>query len=157
MSQLSIPMSGFVPGKPDQTPMQFAGQKLASISVMKMLLAKKLSVHCLKQVFWPIFRMLPGLAIHSRPPSIFRSAQLRALETGRMMLRATNTGMTAIIDTDGSVLKTLEPFTRDVLRGEVRAYQGGTPYVRWGNWPVILWSVLVLLTIGIGCRRHNRN
>ena len=157
MSQLSIPMSGFVPGKPDQTPMLFAGQKLA-VNI------------CYEDAFGEeIIRALPEAGVLANisnvawfgdsfaPAQHLQIAQLRALETGRMMLRATNTGMTAIIDTDGSVLKTLEPFTRDVLRGEVRAYQGSTPYVRWGNWPVILWSVLVLLTIGIGCRRHNRN
>ena len=71
-------------------------------------------------------------------------ARMRALETGRMMLRATNTGMTAIIGADGAVQAALPPFTRAALTGEVRAYAGSTPYVRWGNWPVVTVSLLLL-------------
>ena len=61
-----------------------------------------------------------------------------------MMLRATNTGMTAIIDADGSVRGTLPAFTRGALVGEVRAYTGSTPYVRWGNWPAVTLSLVLL-------------
>jgi len=50
------------------------------------------------------------------------------------MLRATNTGMTAIVNADGQVQAALEPFTMGVLKGEVRAYNGMTPYARFGNW-----------------------
>jgi apolipoprotein N-acyltransferase len=70
---------------------------------------------------------------------------MRALETGRMMLSATNTGMTAIIDADGAIQSTLPPFTRAALTGEVRAYAGSTPYARWGNWPAIAAAFLLLL------------
>ena len=69
---------------------------------------------------------------------------MRALETGRMMLRATNTGMTAIINADGTLQASLEPFTRAALNGEVRAYAGSTPYVRWGNAPTVIASLLLL-------------
>jgi len=60
------------------------------------------------------------------------------------MLRATNTGMTAIVGADGLVQGALKPFTRAALRGEVRAYAGATPYVRWGNWPVIVIALLLI-------------
>lgn len=155
MSQLSIPMSGFLPGEPDQIPMQFTGQKLA-VNI------------CYEDAFGEeIIRSLPEAGILANisnvawfgdsfaPAQHLQIAQLRALETGRMMLRATNTGMTAIIDTDGSVLGTLEPFTRGVLRGEVRAYQDSTPYVTWGNWPTILFSFLmVVIVLILGFRKN---
>ena len=74
---------------------------------------------------------------------------MRAIETGRMMLRATNTGMTAIVDVDGRVRSVLPPFTRGALVGEVRGYSGSTPYVRSGNWPIIgLALLLIVLTSG---------
>jgi apolipoprotein N-acyltransferase len=84
------------------------------------------------------------------PAQHLQIAQIRALETGRMMLRATNTGMTAIIDTDGQVLSALKPFTRGALHAEVQGYAGATPYVRWGNWPAI---VLALLLVAFTRRR----
>ena len=61
-----------------------------------------------------------------------------------MMLRATNTGMTAIVGADGRVQAALKPFTRGALRGEVRAYAGSTPYVRWGNRAAIVGALLLI-------------
>jgi apolipoprotein N-acyltransferase len=60
------------------------------------------------------------------------------------MLRATNTGMTAAIDSRGRVTQRLPPFTEGALVTEVQAYAGATPYVRLGNWPVICACVLTL-------------
>ena len=71
-------------------------------------------------------------------PQHLQIARLRAAETGRPMLRATNTGMTAIVDARGDVSAVLPPFTTGVLTGEVRAYTGITPYARFGNWPALL-------------------
>lgn len=60
-------------------------------------------------------------------------SQMRALETGRMMLRATNTGVTSIIGHDGRVLQMLPQHEEGVLTGTVQGYSGSTPYVLWGN------------------------
>lgn len=78
-------------------------------------------------------------------------AQARALETARMMLRATNTGATAIINPDGSLQAHAPHFTTMSLEGQAQGYTGTTPYVRWGNWPVLLLlfgSVLILWARG---------
>jgi apolipoprotein N-acyltransferase len=58
---------------------------------------------------------------------------MRALETGRMMLRATNTGVTAIIGRSGRILQMLPQHEESLLTGLVQGYAGSTPYVRWGN------------------------
>jgi apolipoprotein N-acyltransferase len=60
-------------------------------------------------------------------------SQMRALETGRMMLRATNTGVTSIIAADGRVLQMLPQHEEGALTGMAQGYSGSTPYVRWGN------------------------
>ncbi len=74
-------------------------------------------------------------------------SQARALETGRMMLRATNTGATAIIDPHGHVLAHAPHDTKTTLNGKAQGYTGTTPYVVWGNWPfiIIAFSALALL------------
>ncbi|TEA69235.1 apolipoprotein N-acyltransferase [Pollutimonas harenae] len=72
-------------------------------------------------------------------------SRMRALETARPMLRATNTGMTAAINPKGVVRAALEPMSKGVLDVEVQGMAGLTPYVRWGNTPVLLWSSLLLL------------
>lgn len=71
-------------------------------------------------------------------------SQLRALESGRMMLRATNTGVTSIIGKDGKLLQQLPQHQEGVLKGMVQGYEGATPYVRWGNAAVMLLMVLML-------------
>ncbi len=59
---------------------------------------------------------------------------MRALETGRSMLRATNTGMTAAIGRDGSRARSACRSSRaDALDVEVHGYSGATPYVRFGD------------------------
>lgn len=71
-------------------------------------------------------------------------SRMRALETARPMLRATNTGMTAAIDPDGSVRAMLDAHVKGVLDVEVQGTTGLTPYVRWGNIPVLVWSLLLV-------------
>lgn len=151
LAMASIPMSDFTPGAKQQAPMSIAGQKVA-VNI------------CYEDAFGEeIIRALPDATLlvnlsnvawfgdSLAPAQHLQIAQLRALETGRMMLRATNTGMTAIVGADGRVQSALKPFTRAALRGEVQGYEGVTPYVRWGNWPAISFA---LLLSAFFCRRN---
>ena len=64
------------------------------------------------------------------------------------MPRATNTGVTAIIGPDGQIVASAAEFATTKVTGEVRGYQGSTPYVRWGNYAFLAVSVLMML-IGV--------
>ena len=78
-------------------------------------------------------------------------SRMRTLELQRPMLRATNTGATAVIDHRGRVAAALPPFTRGVLTAEVQGREGRTPYAAWvgatGLWSVmaVAWALLLLL------------
>lgn len=74
-------------------------------------------------------------------------SQTRALETGRMMLRATNTGATAAIDQHGVVFAHAPHFSETTLNIKAQNFTGATPYVRWGNWPFIVLSFAVIFTL----------
>ncbi len=65
-------------------------------------------------------------------------ARMRAAEVRRWQLRATNTGITAIIDPFGEVTAQLPQFEPGVLRGTATGRTGSTPYILWGNWAVVL-------------------
>jgi len=64
-------------------------------------------------------------------------ARMRALETGREMIRATNTGVSAIIGADGGLRRMGPLFEAAVLTATVQPYQGTTPYGRAGDWPLV--------------------
>jgi apolipoprotein N-acyltransferase len=71
-------------------------------------------------------------------------ARMRSLETGRPMLRATNTGTTAAIDAQGRVIGRLAPYTIGSLDVTVQGTSGNTPYVTSGNNTVLAVSLLLL-------------
>ncbi|MBM6549689.1 apolipoprotein N-acyltransferase [Marinomonas ostreistagni] len=72
-------------------------------------------------------------------------AQFRAKESGRYMIRATNNGVTAIINERGEIEQRLPQFTQAVLNAEVKGMQGNTPYVLYGN--LGLWLLLAAMAM----------
>ncbi len=152
---LHIPLSDFARGGIDQRPLAVGGQRVAANI-------------CYEDAFGEeIIRQLPEASVlinvsnlawfgdSLAPWQHAQMSQMRALETGRMMLRATNTGVTAIIDAHGRMLAHLPLFTAGSLKGEIQAYAGSTPYVRWGNAPVLaFWGVLVAGLLGVALRQR---
>lgn len=80
-------------------------------------------------------------------PQHLQISQMRSLETGRPMLRATNTGATAVIDEKGNILARLSPYTQGEIGMTIQGRRGATPYIRFGNLPVLI-AALVFLAIG---------
>ncbi len=141
---LKIPLSDFSRGGLDQQPMNIAGQRVA-INI------------CYEDVFGEeIILQLPQATLLVNvsndawfgrsigPQQHLQISQMRAIETGRYMLRATNTGVTAIIDERGRVLQTIEIFTTAALHGWAQGFSGATPYVRIGNSLVLALAGLIL-------------
>jgi apolipoprotein N-acyltransferase len=90
-------------------------------------------------------------------PQHVQISQMRSLETGRPMLRATNTGMTAVIDERGRISAQLPSYTRGSLAVTVQGTRGATPYTRLGNsLPVGLASILFLMLLLAGVRKSRR-
>ena len=84
-------------------------------------------------------------------------SRLRALEFQLPVIRATNTGATAVIDHRGRVTAQLPAFTEGVLDGQVQARHGLTPYARWasqaGLWPLIAVGAAVVMAFVLSARR----
>ncbi len=77
------------------------------------------------------------------PHQHFQMARLRAIENGKPLLRATNDGVTAVIDARGQVTAQLPQFEPGVLRAAVLPQQGATPFNRYRSLPVILVCTLL--------------
>ena len=73
------------------------------------------------------------------------SSRLRAAETARELLRVASTGVTAIIDADGTIRASTPQFASAILVGEVQPREGVTPYARFGEWTFALFLLLILM------------
>lgn len=89
-----------------------------------------------------------------QPYQHMQIARLRALETGRYLLRATNTGVSGIVDHKGQVISTIPAYEQGVVTGEIKILKGTTPYVKYGNWLVVGSISLLLLLIYLFVRRN---
>jgi apolipoprotein N-acyltransferase len=81
------------------------------------------------------------------PLQHLQMAQFRALEVGRYLIRATNNGVSAIVDHKGHILQKTEQFKLQVLTGQAKKMTGETPYFRYGSSPLLLFCAAILLAI----------
>src|SRR3569623_1953467 len=88
------------------------------------------------------------------PQQHLQMARMRALEAGRPLLRATNTGMTAVVDERGRLQSVAPQFAVYALHDRVQPMQGLTPYARFGNWPVISTVFVMLISAALLMRRR---
>jgi apolipoprotein N-acyltransferase len=150
---LRLPYTDGVPGDARQPLLELAGERIA-VTI------------CYEDVFGA--EQLPYLADATllvnvsndawygdsiAPHQHLQIARLRAAEAGRFLLRATNTGVTAVIDPRGQVVARVPQFEAAVLEAEVRGYTGTTPYARWGNYPVVTAAALAALAAALSRRR----
>jgi apolipoprotein N-acyltransferase len=72
-------------------------------------------------------------------------ARFRAREMERPMIRSSNNGLSSLLDWRGTVDAVAPQFTRAVIEGSVQPRTGTTPYVQFGDYPALLFSLLLLL------------
>ncbi len=148
VNRFNIPIADFSPG--DQTlPVLQADDFKIGISI------------CYEDAFGnEVIRAMPGADIlvnisndawfgdSIAPHQHLQIARMRAQETGRYLLRATNTGITAIIDSKGSIKSRISQFAPGSLADDVVLYRGHTPYSLVGNYPVISFCLVIVFLAG---------
>ncbi|GGY18211.1 apolipoprotein N-acyltransferase [Paludibacterium paludis] len=153
---MNMPLADFTPGGQSQTPLALAGQKIAFNVCYEDGFGEEL-IGSAKNA--TVLANVSNLAWFGRSNAASQQLQLsqaRSMETGRYMLRATNTGMTAIIRPDGEVGSIAAPFTEQILTGYAQGRTGMTPYMKTGNLPVIAGCALLfagMLALGVRRRR----
>jgi apolipoprotein N-acyltransferase len=142
---LRIPMSNFSAGQNNKPILVAAGQQIG-VSI------------CYEDAFgeeiidaFPEASLLVNISNDAwfgdsfAPHQHLQMARMRSLETGRYMLRATNTGISAIINEKGKILLQSPQFKPHALSGKVALFESTTPYAEYGNYPVLIFSVLLLV------------
>lgn len=140
-----LPMSRNRSGPPDQPPIKVNDQAV-SVSI------------CYEVVYPDLVRRAaesPALLLTVSNDTWFgasigpwqhlQMARMRALENGRSMVRATNNGVTAVIDHRGGIQATLPQFQSGILRQDVELRSGETPFYQYGSWPVLIVSIFMLI------------
>lgn len=154
MDVLGTPYSDFLFGSKTQPP-QKLGAETIGLSI------------CFEDVFGNEFRQLAktsSLLMNATNDAWFghspaaeqhlQIARLRALETGREILRASNTGRSAIISAEGEINASAGFYTTELLRGSAQPRSGLTPYVRWGDAP--LWGLSLMLLLFLTWEHRRR-
>jgi apolipoprotein N-acyltransferase len=146
----NLPMSDFSSGGM-QAPLSVAGQQAAISICYEIIFGEEVRANIAEATLLVNVSNDAWFGRSLAPPQHFEMARMRALETGRPLLRATNTGITAFVDHRGRVQQQAPTFSVQALTGSVQPMTGVTPYVRYGNTPVM---ALVLTVLGIGARRR---
>ncbi|MFZ6770970.1 apolipoprotein N-acyltransferase [Undibacterium sp. Di26W] len=157
---MAIPMGEFSTAGPIQPAMKVGGQLVMPNICYEDLFGEEIAAQLLSQYAAgeptaSILLNVSNLAWYGDSfaiPQHLQISRMRVLETGRPMLRATNTGATAVIVPGGKVVAQLPANTKGVLTAKVQGYQGMTPYILLGNWGVIGLMVLSVL-LGFMLRR----
>lgn len=88
------------------------------------------------------------------PLQHFDMARMRAIETGRYVIRSTNNGVSGIINPKGGIELKGGRFTQESLQGEVVRMKGITPFMLWQSWPVVLLILLMLTCSAMSKKRY---
>jgi apolipoprotein N-acyltransferase len=143
LAVLKIPMSDFTSGEPRQPPLEAAGvpfgvaicyEDLFGAEVIDALPAARVLLNVSNDAWF-------GRSFAA--DQHLQASQMRALETGRWMVRSTNTGASAAIDERGRVVSRLPAFTAGALVEQVTPRDGRTPFSIWGNSVALLLAVLI--------------
>jgi apolipoprotein N-acyltransferase len=150
---MNIPLGDFRRGGLGQASFEWQGERLAPNICYEDLFGEELGARFVDPDRAPtIFVNVSNIAWFGHTVAIdqhLHISRMRALEFGRPMVRATNTGATAFIDAQGRVVAMLPPHTRGTLEAQVQGAEGLTVYAHlvaaWGLGPAYGWVLISLL------------
>jgi len=153
---MTLPYSDFNRGAAHQQPLEAAGQRIAAGV-------------CYEDAYGAT--LLPAMGTATMLVNVTNDAwfghstaryqhlqisRLRAMETGRPMLRAANDGVSALIGHRGEILARAPEYEANVMRANLQPRVGLTPYARTGNWPSVCLSLVFALAGAYLGRRARR-
>lgn len=159
---MNIPLGDFARGSVGQSSLVWRGERWAPNICYEDLFGEELGARFADASKAPtVFVNVSNIAWFGNSIAIDQHLQIsrmRALEFERPMLRATNTGATAVIDHRGTVTAALPAHTQDVLLAQVQGRDGVTPFAQWvsayGLWPLWLLCVAVVAWCARQCKKN---
>lgn len=134
---MQMPMSDFVRGSATQAPLLLGATRMAANVCYEDIFGNELRHTAAQATLLANVSNMAWFDGSWAAEQHLQMARARALETGRWMIRATNTGATAIVDQQGRIVSQLPAGKPGVLEGHVENRSGLTPYLRWGDTPIL--------------------
>lgn len=158
---MNMPLADFSRGGNGQAPLLLGNQKIAFNICYEDGFGDELIASAKQST---LLANVSNMAWYGKSNAMYQhlqQSQTRALELGRYMVRATNTGATAIISPQGNIQALAPINTETVLIGNIQGYTGETPYMRLGgSRPLIFALIALALTLQyllpILSKRHQR-
>jgi apolipoprotein N-acyltransferase len=147
----NLPMSGFSPGDDKQAPLLAHDFRLSPFICYEIVYPELVRQYAREADLMITISNDSWFGTSIGPLQHLQMARMRALENGRYLVRATNNGISAIIDEHGKLVAQSPQFQRLNLTGEAQVMLGATPFSRIGSTPiVILCFVLLALVLSAG-------
>ncbi|HMV72360.1 MAG TPA: apolipoprotein N-acyltransferase [Pseudomonadales bacterium] len=147
-----LPMSNFSAGPRAQAPLRAHGVPIAPSVCYEIAYADQVAAGAREAALLLTVSNDTWFGASIGPLQHLQIARVRALETGRPLIRATNDGVSALIDARGRITVHGAQFTREVVRGSVQPTRGLTPFARYGSLPLVLLLGLLCITLLRGRR-----
>lgn len=143
---MNIPMSDISHGRPDQPPMYYKGM------IVYPLVCYEIAYPSLINISNNEYGIIVNLSNDAwfgdsfAPYQHLQIAQVRALETSMPIIRAANTGVSAVIHKDGTIINRIELNRSDYINVDVYPSKGITPYMYFGDYPtlMLIFSIMLL-------------
>ena len=133
-----LPMSDFARGPADQPMLEAKGYKIAPFICYEVVYPEFAAGMAARSDLLLTISNDTWFGTSAGPLQHLQMAQMRALEAGRWMIRATNNGVTGLIDPFGKLSVQIPQFEEGILYGDVVPMGGLTPYLHWRSWPLIV-------------------
>jgi apolipoprotein N-acyltransferase len=154
---MNMPLGDFAQDRPPAGVLKWQGQRLLPQICYEDLFGEEMARYFVKPEEAPtVFVNMSNLAWFGDTTAIPQHvaiSRMRALEFQRPILRATNTGLTGLVDAKGEVAASLPNFTRGALVLEFEGRSGLTPYAywtsQWGLAPLWWLCIAIVLIFGV--------
>ncbi|WED22497.1 apolipoprotein N-acyltransferase [Vibrio sp. JC009] len=141
----NLPMSSFSRGDYIQDNIIAKGRHLATALCYEIIFGNQVRQNITEETDFILTLSNDAWFGHSIGPlQHMEIARMRALETAKPVIRATNNGVTAVTDYKGNVTESVPQFETQVLKAEVTSTVGSTPFRKIGSWPLIIFTLLGL-------------
>ena len=149
-----LPMSDFRTGSSDQLPLSSFDYHVAPFICYEVVYPDFVSQNVKGSEFLLTISNDSWFGASIGPLQHLEMAQMRAAENRRYMIRGTNNGISAVIDNYGAIIDQSEQFVRTTLYSQIKPFQGETPFMKYGSWPVGILSALSMIFCFIQRKRH---